>query len=98
LPGCRIVVFFWPSSVTLTVSASKDTCSLHVPLARMVSPGLTLAMAALMLCPASQSTEAVAALAGSADVQMTASNIASLVFTRTSFAWLIDGINRISQD
>ena len=81
LPGCWIVVFFWPSSVIRTMSGGKLTCSLHVPLTITVSPGLTLSSAALILLPASQSTEIVAAFATSAEKQRPARNAAVPVLT-----------------
>jgi hypothetical protein len=43
--------------VIRTVSGPKLTCSLQVPLTSTVSRGFTLARAAVMVFPASQSTE-----------------------------------------
>src|SRR6478672_1913795 len=64
-----MVVFFCPSRVILTISGGTLTCSLHVPLTSMVSPGFMLLMAPVIVFPASQSTETVAAFATSAETQ-----------------------------
>jgi hypothetical protein len=64
-----MVVFFLPVEGDSNHLRGTLTCSLHVPLTSMVSPGFMLLMAPVIVFPASQSTETVAAFAISAETQ-----------------------------